>query len=182
MRLGWQWLGLPQTRGKDYVLYLCSVWVSKLVTPLVSASFYLLLFLPCASHSGVLYCTSDLSPVKDLSSGLTSIKMESMQSSKSLHAKRDPKGALGLQGRREGIRNLNSRLAKSKLLQPGCPVHRSLSVHPWMPNRLGDAKANTEPNLQHQLSEAGCSLWRTGYNCPESPMGNQGRSNNFSAA
>lgn len=99
-----------------------------------------------------------------------------------LARKRDPKGALGVQGGREGIRNPNSRLAKSKLLQPGCPVHRNLSLHPWMPNRLGDAKANPELNLQHQLSEADCSFWRTGYNCPESPMGNQGRSNNFSAA
>lgn len=51
-----------------------------------------------------------------------------------------------------------------------------------MPDRLGDAKANTEFNLQHQLSEADCSSWRRGYDCPESPIGNQGRSNHFSAA
>lgn len=180
MGLGWQWLGLLQTRGKDHVLYLCSVWVSKLITPLVSASFYLLLFLPCASHSGALYCTSDLSPVKDLSSGLTSIKMQSMQPNKSLHAKETPWEHLDC---REGGR-------ESETWTPGwqnpsscsqaVQVHRNLSLHPWMPNRLGNAKANTELNLQHQLSEADCSFWRTGRNCSESPIGNQGRSN-FSA-
>lgn len=99
-----------------------------------------------------------------------------------LARKKRPQGSAWTVGKEGGNQKPELQAGKIQALQPGCPAHRNLSLHPWMPNGLGDARVNTELSLQHQLSEADCSLWRTGYKCPESPMGNQGRSNNFSAA
>lgn len=97
------------------------------------------------------------------------------------HRKR-PQGSIRTVGKEGGNQKPQLQVGKIQALAARLSSPVNLSLHPWIPNRLGDTKANIELYLQHQLSEADCSFWRTGYNCPESPMGNQGRSNNFSAA
>lgn len=95
-------VGLAETvvatdKWKRSVLYLCSPWVSKLMTPFLSASFSSLLFLPCAtSYSGTLYCTSDVSPEKYLSPLISKCKTHPSRQEPAY--RRDPNSVLGLQG------------------------------------------------------------------------------------
>lgn len=158
-RWGWTSSGCGCHRQEtDQVLYLCSAWVSRLITPFVSAFFPLLLFLPhCTSYLGALYCTSDLSPAKDLSSSLTSIQMQSQ----CIHTRACTQESIRTaqlmwEG---GIRKWNARLVKIEALV----VRLSNSQEPF--HRIPECLTGlTVPmltvslKLRHQLRDADFSF------------------------